>query len=64
MRYDSCIFYGGADALLTEEAVMQDYLEYQARVMERWCRLYLRTQEEFIRHCAAKFRRRHAEMLR
>ncbi len=42
---------------------MESYLEYQARVMKRWCRLYARPYEDFIRLWAAKFRHRHADLI-
>lgn len=42
---------------------MQAYLEYQTRVMQRWCRLYARPYEDFIVLCAARFRNRHHQML-
>ena len=42
---------------------MEAYLQYQARVMKRWCRLYPRSYDDFISQCAAPFRRRHAGMI-
>lgn len=42
---------------------MKRYLEYQIKVMKRWCRLYSRTYEDFIEFCAARFREKHQSMI-